>query len=241
MPPNFIFTDISTTQQMMQDIQPGRQQAYSGGAAFFVKDPEKLEDVILTIENAGVMDKDFTKLTVNNEAYQNSKEPLSRLSNMSLMMLIVIAGIGTILLTLILTLWERDCIHETGILMSFGIVKRNIWWQRFVECTSIFIAALVISVIVFIPVSAKMGDWLYEQASERTEQSAETEKEDGMMAWEMISTETIENDISFRVEMSPEIIFLSGLGGLVLVGGSMSMAFFCNAYHKPKDLLASME
>lgn len=241
MPPNFIFTDISTTQQMMRDIQPGNEQAYSGGVAFFVKDPEKLEDVILTIEETGIIDKDFTKIVVNNEAYQNSMEPLSRLSNMSLMMLVIIAGIGAILLTLILTLWERDRIHETGILMSFGILKRNIWWQRFVECASIFIAALVISVIVFVPVSVKMGDRLYEQSSARTEQSEGTEKEDGMMAWEMLNTEAIENDIAFRVEMSPEIIFLSGFGGLVLVGCSMSMAFFCNAYHKPKDLLASME
>lgn len=241
MPPNFIFTDIATTQQMMRDMRPGSEQAYSGGATFFVKDPEKLEDVILTIENAGIMDKDFTKITVNNEAYQNSMEPLSRLSNMSLMMLIVIAGIGTIFLTLILALWERDRIHETGILMSFGILKRNIGWQRFVECASIFIAAFVISTTAFIPVSEKMGDWLYEQASVRAEQSAGAEKEDSMMAREVLSTEAIENDIVFRVEMSPGIIFLSGLGGLVLVGGSMSMAFFCNAYHKPKELLASME
>ena len=61
------------------------------------------------------------------------------------------------------------------------------------------------------------------------------------MAWEMISTESIGNDIVFRVELSPAIILLSGLGGLALVGGSMSMAFFFNAHHKPKELLAAME
>lgn len=99
MPLNFIFTDISTTQQMMQDMKPESKQVYSGGAAFFVKDPEKMEDVILTIEGAGIMDKNFTKLTVNNTAYQNSMEPFSWLSNMSLMMLVIVVGIGAILLT----------------------------------------------------------------------------------------------------------------------------------------------
>ena len=241
IPLNFIFTDISTTQQMLRDIQPGSKPVYSGGAAFFVKDPEQLEDVILTIEETGIMDQDFAKLTVNNTAYQNSMEPLSRLSSLSLMMLVIIAGIGAILLTLILTLWERDRIHETGILMSFGIRKRNIWWQRFVECVCIFITAFIISVIALLPVSAKMGDWFYEQASAMVEQTTESEKADSMMAWDTISTESIENEIKFRVELSPGIILLSGLGGLVLVGGSMSMALFFNTRHKPKELLAAME
>ena len=61
------------------------------------------------------------------------------------------------------------------------------------------------------------------------------------MPWESIDAEGIENDIVFRVELSPAIILFSGLGGLALVGGSMSMAFFSNAHHKPKELLAAME
>lgn len=78
---NFIFTDISTTQQIIQDIQPERKQSYSGGASFFVKAPENLDDVISAIEEAGMIDKNHTKLTVNNASYQNSLEPLHRLSN----------------------------------------------------------------------------------------------------------------------------------------------------------------
>lgn len=241
IPSNFIFTDLSTTQQMMQDMQPGKKQVYSDGAAFFVKDPGKLEKIILTMEEDKIIDRDLTKLTVNNAAYQRSMEPLRRLSSMSLIMLALIAGIGAILLTLILTLWERDRIHETGILMSFGIRKRNIWWQRLMECASIFIIALFISVIAFLPVAAKMGDRLYEQASARTEQSMESEQEDYMMTSETMSAESIENNIMFQVKLSPAIIMLSGLGGLVLVGGSMSMAFFSNTHYKPKELLATME
>lgn len=109
------------------------------------------------------------------------------------------------------------------------------------ECGSIFIAALVISVIAFLPVSGKMGSLLYEQASAGTAQSADSKEEDGMMAWEMIDAETIESDIAFQAELSPAIILFSGLGGLVLIGGSMSMAFFFNAHHTPKELLATME
>ena len=241
IPSNFIFTDISTTQQMMQDMRPGRKQVYSGGAAFFVKDPEKLEEVILKIEEAGFIDQDLTKLMVNNAAYQKSMEPLNRLSSLSLIMLVIIAGTGAILLTLTLTLWERDRIHETGILMSFGIRKQDIWWQRLIECASVFIIAFLISVITFLPVADKMGDWLYEQASAGTERSAESENDEYVMTWEAINTDSMEEDRMFQVELSPGIIIRSGLGGLVLVGGSVSMAFFLNAHHKPKELLATME
>lgn len=241
IPLNFIFTDISTTQQIMRDMQPGREPVYSGGAAFIVKDPEKLEEVVLTIEETGMIDRDLTKLTVNNEAYQSSMEPLSRLRNMSLIMLVMTSGVGTILLTLILTLWERDRIHETGILMSFGILRRNIWWQRFIECASIFIISLIVSVIAFLPFAAETGGWLYEQASARIEQSAGNEKKDSTTTQAIVSTESIENNVTFQVTLSPAIIMLSGLGGLILVGASMSMAFFSNAHHKPGELLATME
>lgn len=235
---NFIFTDIFTTQQIRQDMQHGDERVYSGGTVFYVKDPEKVEDVILIIEEAGIVDEDYTRITVNNASYQNSMEPLSRLSSMSLMMLVIIVGIGVILLTLILTLWERDRIHEAGILMSFGILKRNIWWQRFVECVSIFVVAFIISIIVFSPVSEKMGDWIYERASAAAEQSAGTESKDSM---EIICTESIETDAVFRMELSPAIILFSGLGGLVLVEGAVSMAFFFSSHNKPKELLIRME
>lgn len=241
MPVNFIFTDISTTQQIARDMRPGGKQFYSGGAAFYVRDPGELEDVILAIEEAGIIDEDHTRITANNAAYQNSMAPLGRLSNMSLMMLAMIIGIGAVLLTLILTLWERDRIHETGILMSFGILKRNIWRQRFMECMSIFVVAFVISIIVFLPVSGKIGDLLYEQASMATEQPTGAESENDMMTWEIINTASIENDVVLKLELSPAILLLSGLGGIALVGGAVSVAFFSNGHHKPKELLATME
>lgn len=241
LPVNFIFTDISSTQQIARDMRAGGKQVYSGGAAIYVRDPKGLEDVILTIEEAGIIDEDYTRITVNNAAYKNSMAPLSRLSNMSLMMLVMIMGIGAVLLTLILTLWERDRIHETGILMSFGIPKHSIWRQRFMECVSIFVVAFLVSVFVFLPLSGEMGDWLYERAATTTEQSTGTESDDGMMAWEIIDTANIENDIVFEVELSPAILLLSGLGGITLVGVAVSMAFFPNAHHKPKELLATME
>lgn len=238
---NFIFTDLFTTQQIMQDMQPGRKQVYSGGAICFVKDPEKLEEVVLTIEASGMMDQELTKLTVNNAAYQSSMEPLHRLSNMSLVMLVVIIILGVILLTLILTLWERDRIREAGILLSFGILKRNIWWQRFMECSSIFIVSLIISAIVFLPVAAEAGDWLYEQASAKVEQSVDREKQESTMTWETVNTESVVNNSTFCMELSPAIIIFSGLGGMVLVGISVSVAFIVSVRHKPKELLVTIE
>lgn len=241
IPSNFIFTDISTTQQILQDLQPGRRQAYSGGAAFFVKDPGKLEEVLLAAQEAGIIDQDLIKLTVNHAAYQRSMEPLRRLSSMSLMMLAVITGTGAVLLTLLLALWERDRIRETGILMSFGIQRREIWRQRSVECASVFLLSFLISVIVFLPVSEKMGGWLYEQASAKAEQPAESQAEEDGMIWETMRTESVEEEYVFQVRLSPGILLISGLGGFVLVGGAMSMAFFFHAHHRPKELLAAME
>ena len=235
---NFIFTDIATTQQMMRDLHPEKEQVYSGGAIFFVKDPKKIDSVIQKIEESDIIDLNHTKLTANNAAYHNSMEPIERLENMSLLMLALVVVIGVVVLTLILTLWERDRICEAGILMSFGIPQKNIWWQHFLECISIFLAAFCISATVLLAVAPQAGDRLYKNIAEQTKDTA---ADINQSAENTVDAELIESDISFHVGLSPTVIASAGFTGILLVGFSVSTAFSVIARRKPKELLATLE
>lgn len=238
MPVNFIFTDIDTTQQMMQDLYPERDAVYSGGAIFYVKDPKKIDRVVQEIEESGILDPNHTKLSVNNATYHNSMEPLERLENMSLLMLILIMAVGAVLLTLILTLWERDRICEAGILMSFGIPKKDIWWQHFLECISVFLAAFCISVALLLAVGPQAGDRLYRNVSQQAEN---TDSDIDSYVDGAVNANLIESDVSFHVNLQPAAIISAGFSEILLIGFSVSIAFSVIARHKPKELLATLE
>lgn len=226
---NFIFTDISTTQKIQQDLNPEISPLYSAGAVFLVKDPEKFSEILASIEEKHLINTDITALTVNNNAYQNSVAPLNRLNSLSGIILVVSTVAGIIILTLILTLWERNRVRETGILICFGISKKSIWFQRLAECMCVFAIALILTLSLLLPVFHKTGDWLYKHAEEAV---AETNTED---------SELKEDTVDFQLHLSPPLVLLSGLSGTVLIGVSVSATFLLNTRHRPKELLAIIE
>lgn len=226
---NFIFTDISTTQKIQKDLSPEISPAYSSGAVFLVKDPGKISEILASIEEEHLIDTDITTISVNNNAYQNSIEPLNRLCSLSIIILVVSTVAGIIILTLILTLWERNRVRETGILMCFGISEKSIWFQRITECICVFSIALILTVSLLLPVSNKTGDWLYKKAEESIVEM-NTEKSD-----------FIENDVTLQLYLSPASVLLSGLSGVGLVGISVSIAFLFHTRHRPKKLLSIIE
>ena len=136
---------------------------------------------------------------------------------------------GIIILTLILTLWERNRVRETGILMCFGISKKSIWFQRITECICVFSIALILTVSLLLPVFNKTGDWLYKKA------------EESILEMNTEESDFIENDVTLQLYLSPASVLLSGLSGVGLVGISVSIAFLFHTHHRPKKLLSIIE
>ena len=240
MPSNFIFADIITTQQIQKDLYPQIEPAFTDGVILAVKDPENMGKIKEKIEISGVIDSQFTELTANNTAYEKCMEPISKLNHISVMMLGVTAAAGVMVLTLILCLRERERIHETGVLLSLGIAKINIWRQRFLECAFIFSIAFVFAAAAAGFAAPKIGEQLYEQTDLLSEKTAA--EDNGYFAQEeTIRTEQMKNEVSFCLELSPAAAAAAGLMGIGLVTGSVSGAFWISARYNPKELLISME
>ncbi len=153
-------------------------------------------------------------------------------------MLAVIVITGLIVLTLILILWERDRIYEAGVLMSFGISKRNIWWQHFLECVFVFLVAFCISAGIFLAAGQSAGDWFYRQVSERTE---DAELTGGPAAEGAINADLIKSDVSFDTGMKPGVLAAAAAAGTLLIGLSTGTSFWVIGRRRPKELLAMIE
>ena len=60
---------------------------------------------------------------VDNEDYENAASSLEQLSELVSTILMIALIVSIAILSLILTMWARTRIHETGVLLSVGISK----------------------------------------------------------------------------------------------------------------------
>lgn len=211
LPGNFLFIDEATSEELAEILQETDDISYDGGAAFFVKDPKDIEKVVSTVREINKIDWSGLELSVNNASYEKSAQPLERLEKLTKTMVGLIAGIGTVLITLMIVMWERERIHEAGALMAYGIKKGSIFFQHFLEVVSVYIAAFLIAVLVALPVSGQLGNQLYS------------------------------GEESFVTSLSMEVIGIAGCIGIIIVVVSISLGFVTIARRKPKDILALME
>ena len=239
LPANFIFIDSATSQAIGSALQQKKDIDYNGGAAFFAKDPKDLGNITEQAKKLEGIDWESLKLTVNNSAYQKSVEPLERLSGITSLASWLIIVISVALLSLLLALWERDRIHEAGVLMSFGISKKNIFWQHFLECAAVFLLAFCISAGISHPLSGEIGKRLYDDSVVRTAQQSEEESQ--MFINNPINVDKADVDVQVNMGLSSAAVAVSGGVGMLIVTISVGLSFLVIVRCKPKELLTVME
>lgn len=182
-------------------------------------DPAGAEEITKEIQNIHDVDWQAFTITQNTEAYTNASEALSRLSALILTILIVLLITGTLVLSLILTMWSRTRIRETGILLSLGIKKISILGQYITEVLVIAAAAFALSCFPA-GIMAKQTESLLNKAAHVSEISPE--------------------NISLEVTVQPEEIgrlCVLGTGIVVLSTGIASISVM---RLKPRDILSKM-
>lgn len=234
---NYLFIDENTSMAINQALYGMGNISYGFGTTFFVKDPKNLEKVVERVQKIEDIDWNSLKVTVNNSAYQRSAEPLERLSRMTSLMMRLILAISVAIVSLMLLLWERDRIHEIGVLMSFGIAKRNILQQHFLECLGTYIVAFVLAIIIAISMSAQMGNIFFDNAVVEAEEQMSADS----MVYDPMRLEAGEEELTFSAELQPTAVVYSGVAGVLVVGAAVGISFLEIARRKPKEVLTMME
>lgn len=238
---NYIFIDQSSGNKIRTLLDGGHPQGYEGSVTFFVDDPEEMNQIVNKLKESMGDAAGSLEITENNSAYEQAMIPLKKLSSMTEVMTVVIAVIGCGIISLLLLLWERDRIHEIGLLMSVGIKKSGIFFQQFMECGLIFAAAFLLAVIVSFPAARQIGSVLYHNTV--AEAKEDMGSPDAYEAYQNRYNQTaaLEAEPEFEVNLSGWA--LAGLGGigLVLVIVSVTVSFAAAARKKPKELLIIME
>ena len=151
---NLIITDLATL------------VAYENGPAIqgfneltvSVDDPQNMEEIISKVKGISGVDWKGFSFLLDNEDYENAASSLEQLSELVATILIVALIVSIAILSLILTMWARTRIHETGVLLSVGISKLSILGQYIAEVLLIAVLAFSLSYFSASAIAGQMGN-----------------------------------------------------------------------------------
>jgi len=164
---NQIFIDFQTLQTLFGNIPAGFESV-----TFNVSDPAQLNHIISDVKNLSSIDWRAFEVITNNETYLEAAAPLQKVQTLVTTMIIVIALVSAIILSLVLTMWGRSRIHETGIFLSLGIAKVKIISQYLTEVLMIAVLAFGFSYLTSNTVANQLANGLLQQTTSTSEEQA---------------------------------------------------------------------
>ena len=205
-----------------------------------VNDPQNMENIIAKVRKIRDVDWQGFSVLVDNEDYENAASTLRQLSELVSTILIVVLIVSIAILSLILTMWARTRIHETGVLLSVGISKLSILGQYIAEVLIIAVFAFPLSYFSSSAIAGQLGKALQsEQAVTEIYQEnglstgirgeAGTDRENQEM-------ETPELQVTIH-QQEMLLLFLIGIGIVTVSAGISSVSVM---RLKPREILSKM-
>ncbi len=157
---NQIFIDYNTLQRLFPNTSVGFMSA-----KFSVNDPAILEKIAEKVKTESGIDWRAFELSTDNNEYKEAAAPLENLQTLVTLIIFVTVLVSAIILALILTMWGRTRIHETGVFLSLGIKKINIIGQYLTEVLMIAVVAFGISFFSSNAIANRLANEMIESPS----------------------------------------------------------------------------
>ena len=202
---NQIFIDTSALQDLFGDMPVGFYEV-----AFSVYDPAQLDSIMSEVKGLSAIDWRAFEVTADNQTYLDAAAPLQKLQALVSSIIWVIALVSTVILSLILAMWGRSRIHETGVLLSLGIGKMKIIGQYLAEVLMIAVIAFGCSYFTSSAVAGQLANGLLQQnipASEEQAAGVTITKKDGFSEDVVVSIkdDSALSDMPSGQDTAPEV------------------------------------
>lgn len=195
---NHIFTDVASA------IEAENSVAVQGfdDVKVTVDDPENLKQIMEQVKHLPGYEENVYTIAADDEAYQSAAASLSSLDGLVKCLLIGIIAVSIIILALILTLWGKTRVHETGVFLSLGIKKGNILGQYIAEVLLIAVFAFAASGITSNMFAATVADTLLQQTVQSNSLQDNAEDDTTMKSIDMGSMLEDEKAVSPDIQIS---------------------------------------
>ena len=202
---NQIFIDTSALQDLFGDMPVGFYEV-----AFSVYDPAQLDSIMSEVKGLSAIDWRAFEVAADNQTYLDAAAPLQKLQALVSSTIWVIALVSVVILSLILTMWGRSRIHETGVFLSLGIGKMRIIGQYLAEVLMIAVIAFGCSYFTSNAVAGQLANGLLQQnipASEEQAAGVTITKKDGFSEDVVVSIkdDSALSDMPSGQDTAPEV------------------------------------
>ena len=228
---NTIFIDV----QSYCELFPEGGDAYFESADFQVDDPEKLDALIQQIRELEGVSWDQCTFTKHAVDYENARKSLEALEQIVVILSLAVPAVSAALLILILAMWMRGRVHETGVYLAMGIGRWNILLQHLAEVCLTAVCAFAVAAVCSRNITGFAGEYLLKQAAAPEYEAARLSGNE--------QTEQTEDPVELtQIQVGvngQDILFVYG-AGTVLIIFSVTAAGIPVLRLKPKEILTKM-
>lgn len=235
---NRVFTDITSA------IEAENSAAVQGfdNIKVTVDDPEDIEQIMEQIKRLPDYKENAYTIAADDEAYQSAAASLNSLDVLVKSLLIGIIAVSIVILALILTLWGKTRVHETGVLLSLGVKKANILGQYIAEVLLIAVFAFALSGVTSNALATSAADVLLQQSVQSNSQQDSAEDDTTMKSVDLSTglgdEEAISPDI--QISIGIENMLQLYLIGFCIIVISVTVSSVSVMRLKPRDILNRM-
>lgn len=229
---NRIFSDIQTI------IDSENSQYITGFQTIQVQvtDPNNMKRIVNEVKKLDEFEWNNKAFAVNvsNETFDKAKSSLDKVGQITDIFLIIVFIVSLLILSLVLNMWNKSRIHETGIYMSLGMKKIKIMFQYLIEVAVIGIFAFCIAYFPSNVISEQLETYLLQQ----NENVIESENHAGAVLGEGITEDTEIEKLDIQIGIS-EVLEVYGIGMLVIfLATGISTIYILRM--QPREILAKM-
>ena len=146
---------IFTTHDVYWKLSGQKPFGYSGNVTFYVTDPKELDHIVEQVQQITSIQWEDYFIRINESEYKAVAYQIQTMERLTEILITVIAGVGFIVVALVLAMRIKNRIHEAGIFLSVGESAPQIMLQLICEI-------LMIAVLVFL-VSPMLGRFIVGQ------------------------------------------------------------------------------
>lgn len=146
---------IFTTHDIYWKLSGQKPFGYSGNVTFYVTDPKELNHIVEQVQQIASIQWEDYFIRINESEYKAVAYQIQTMERLTEILITVIAGVGFIVVALVLAMRIKNRIHEAGIFLSVGESAPQIMLQLICEI-------FMITVLVFL-VSPMLGRFIVGQ------------------------------------------------------------------------------
>lgn len=180
---NWVFVDSRTLLPYLNEQLKSIGMEPNGyeKVTFSIEDPAEMDTIIKSVQNNRAINWDCFKIEFDNASYQSAENALEGMDHSIRIMIVMIVLAGGAILVLLLSIWAKFRIRETGAMLALGESKGMILAQRMIEIALIAALAFGLSCPVSGIVANSVGNKLLAQANEQiVPESASNTMQTGM-------------------------------------------------------------